>query len=121
VHYYRKCIIFHYVLNVLVCILADKGGWPPKHVGGNKKLHCCVYCMCICLCVYCMCICLCVYCMCICLCVYCLCICLYYKEKNQNPFSLSNACVIPRTYEIPIIKIHNNDKSHEKQYKVYFL
>jgi len=45
----------------------------------------------------------------------------FIKEENQNPFAVSDACMIPRTYEIPIIKIQNNDTSHEKQYKVYFL
>jgi len=50
-----------------------------------------------------------------------MCVCLFYKEENQNPFSVSNACVIPRTYDIPITKIKNNDRSHEKQYKFYFL
>jgi len=79
---------------MLVSVLAYNGRWPPKHVGGNKKLYSCVYCVRVCL---------------------------FYKEENQNTFSVSNACMIPRTYEIPIIKIHNNDRSHEKQYKVYFL
>jgi hypothetical protein len=50
-----------------------------------------------------------------------MCICLFYKEENQNQFSVSNSCVIPRTYEMPIIKIQNNDRNHENQYKFYFL
>lgn len=26
----------HYVLNILVCIRSDDGGWPPKHVADSK-------------------------------------------------------------------------------------
>ena len=39
VYYYFKCIIFYYVLNILVNILAVDGGWSPEYVGLNKKLY----------------------------------------------------------------------------------
>jgi hypothetical protein len=33
---YFICIIFYYVLNILMFIFPDNGGWYPKHVGEIK-------------------------------------------------------------------------------------
>jgi len=45
VYNYCKCIVFYYDSNIRVCRIPDNGGWSPKYVGGNKKLHCYIFCM----------------------------------------------------------------------------
>ena len=35
-------IVFYCVLNILVCVLPDEGGWLPKHVARINKLCLCI-------------------------------------------------------------------------------
>jgi len=42
--------VSHFIMiQIHGCVrIPDNGWWSPKYVGGNNKLHCYVFCMCVC-------------------------------------------------------------------------